>query len=490
MSDSLSYDIFISYNSKDKVTVRRLAERLRADGLHVWWDQWEIRPGDSIPLKIEQGLEQSRALVLVMSEYAFASEWVTLERQTALFRDPMNTQRRFIPMLIQNCKFPSTIAQFKYIDYRKKTARAYKELLDVCKPESESEIFSVSDSTSTFGILPSFPTLVVGRDTEISELKKHLFSSRPARKKVQSITIIRGWPGVGKTTLAAKFAHEPEIADYFPDGVLWTSLGSAPNIESQLTKWARSVGIDKRANYKDIEELSGLIASLIRNKHVLLIIDDVWQEKHALPFLIGGRTCATLITTRIKKVADALAPTPNDILKLRVLRESDALKLLNFLSPLVVKKYPRESLELVKALEGLPLAIQVAGRLLNAEANLGWGVKDLLKELREDSRQIMESDIPADTRSLLSETAPTVAALLRRSTDHLEPLIRDRYAFLGSFASRPATFSLEDMIAIWQISDPKPTVRILIQRGLLEAVGKSRFQIHALLVAHARSLLT
>ncbi len=182
MSDSFIYDIFISYNSKDRVTVRRLAERLRDDGLRVWWDQWEILPGDSIPLKIEQGLERSRTLVLIMSENAFASEWVTLERQTAFFLDPMNTQRRFVPVLIQNCKIPSTIAQFKYIDYRKKITKAYNELLSVCKPELESEIFSTSDPTSTFGALPSFPTLVVGRDTEISELKKRLLVHGSVRK--------------------------------------------------------------------------------------------------------------------------------------------------------------------------------------------------------------------------------------------------------------------------------------------------------------------
>jgi hypothetical protein len=42
---------------KDKAVVRAVAERLRADGLRVWLDDWEIRPGDSIPAKIEEGLE-------------------------------------------------------------------------------------------------------------------------------------------------------------------------------------------------------------------------------------------------------------------------------------------------------------------------------------------------------------------------------------------------------------------------------------------------
>jgi TIR domain len=66
----LDYDIFLRHSSKDKPAVRELAERLKADGLRVWFDDWVIKPGDSIPLAIEQGLENSRTLVLVMSEHS------------------------------------------------------------------------------------------------------------------------------------------------------------------------------------------------------------------------------------------------------------------------------------------------------------------------------------------------------------------------------------------------------------------------------------
>ena len=90
MSETFKYDVFISHSAKDKPVVRQLAERLKQDGLRVWFDDWEIQLGDLIGLKIEQGLEQSRTLILVMSKNALASEWVTLERHTALFRDPTN----------------------------------------------------------------------------------------------------------------------------------------------------------------------------------------------------------------------------------------------------------------------------------------------------------------------------------------------------------------------------------------------------------------
>src|SRR6266508_1225310 len=97
MADDFTYDVFLSHSSKDKAVVRAVAERLRADNLRVWFDEWELKPGDSIPAKIEAGLEHSRVLVLCISAQAFGSDWATLESQTFRFRDPLNQERRFIP---------------------------------------------------------------------------------------------------------------------------------------------------------------------------------------------------------------------------------------------------------------------------------------------------------------------------------------------------------------------------------------------------------
>ena len=79
MPENLTFDVFLSHSGKDKPVVRPLAERLRADGLKVWFDEWEIKPGDSIPAKIEEGLEHSRVLVLCMSANAFGSDWARVE---------------------------------------------------------------------------------------------------------------------------------------------------------------------------------------------------------------------------------------------------------------------------------------------------------------------------------------------------------------------------------------------------------------------------
>jgi hypothetical protein len=63
MGVNFPYDDFLSHSAKNKAVVRPLAERLRQDGLKVWFDQWVLKPGDSIPAKIGQGLEQYICLI-------------------------------------------------------------------------------------------------------------------------------------------------------------------------------------------------------------------------------------------------------------------------------------------------------------------------------------------------------------------------------------------------------------------------------------------
>jgi hypothetical protein len=134
MSEPFPYDVFLSHSSQDAPAVRELAQRLKKDGLRVWFDEWEIKPGDSIVSKIERGLEQSRVLVLAMSEGAFGSDWVSLERTTALFRDPSNVRRRFVPLRLDDAEIPDLLKQFAYVDWRQQSEDEYARLLEACRP--------------------------------------------------------------------------------------------------------------------------------------------------------------------------------------------------------------------------------------------------------------------------------------------------------------------------------------------------------------------
>ena len=128
------YDVFLSHSSADKPVVRELAERLRAAGLRVWFDEWLIQPGDLISAKIEEGLEHSAVLLLCMSANAFGSDWVSLEGHTAIFRDPQNLERRFVPLRLDDAPIKAMLRGYAYIDWQSEADRQAQlgRLLEVC----------------------------------------------------------------------------------------------------------------------------------------------------------------------------------------------------------------------------------------------------------------------------------------------------------------------------------------------------------------------
>jgi hypothetical protein len=140
MSDNdFYYDVFLSHSSKDKSAVRILAEQLRLDGLQVWFDEWQLKQlklDDTISQKVEEGLEHSRVLVLCMSANAFGSDWAHLESQTFRFRDPVNKDRRFIPLRLDNVPIKGSLAQSLYLDWVQDYS-AYAKLLEACQPLSK-----------------------------------------------------------------------------------------------------------------------------------------------------------------------------------------------------------------------------------------------------------------------------------------------------------------------------------------------------------------
>jgi hypothetical protein len=74
------YDVFISHASEDKDdVVRPLAHALSDGGLKVWYDEFELRIGDSLRRKIDMGLAKSRFGVVVLSRSFFRKGWTNYE---------------------------------------------------------------------------------------------------------------------------------------------------------------------------------------------------------------------------------------------------------------------------------------------------------------------------------------------------------------------------------------------------------------------------
>ena len=87
------YDVFISHATEDKDdVVRPLAQALIDQNLRVWYDEFELRIGDSLRRKIDEGLAQSRFGIVVLSHAFFEKNWPQYELDGLVTREMIGEQ--------------------------------------------------------------------------------------------------------------------------------------------------------------------------------------------------------------------------------------------------------------------------------------------------------------------------------------------------------------------------------------------------------------
>ena len=92
------YDVFISHASEDKdAVVRPLATALQEKGVRVWYDEFEMRIGDSLRRKIDQGLANSRFGIVVISRSFIKKGWTNYELD-GLMTKAISRQQVLLPI--------------------------------------------------------------------------------------------------------------------------------------------------------------------------------------------------------------------------------------------------------------------------------------------------------------------------------------------------------------------------------------------------------
>ena len=93
-SSQTTYDVFISHASEDKdEIVRDLAHALKSKGLEVWYDDFEMKIGDSLRKKIDQGLASSKMGLVVLSPAFFKKGWTNYELDGIVTKTNTGDQR-------------------------------------------------------------------------------------------------------------------------------------------------------------------------------------------------------------------------------------------------------------------------------------------------------------------------------------------------------------------------------------------------------------
>ena len=138
-ADAQVVDLFLCHNGADKVWVRRLAEQVESetlDGLHggrklrVFFDEWDIVPGENFILRINDGLRRARYVAVVLSPEMLAADWPTFEWTSVVADDPANRKGRVIPLFVRDgteqdgmrVELPAPFKVSNWIDFRDEKA--------------------------------------------------------------------------------------------------------------------------------------------------------------------------------------------------------------------------------------------------------------------------------------------------------------------------------------------------------------------------------
>jgi hypothetical protein len=233
---------------------------------------------------------------------------------------------------------------------------------------------------------PPLPPHFVARPEVTRELKAKLLEER-ATPGTLVVSAVHGLGGIGKSTLAAHLARDPEVLARFPDGVLWATLGQHPDLLSLLSGWVQALG-DYELKPLGVETASKHLATLLHQKAVLLVVDDAWDPGHVRPFCQGGPRCRVLVMTRDALIAKAVDAALFD---LGVLTQDQALALLaGRLDRDLLQAELDQARELAEAVGFLPLALELSA----AQAADGVPWSELLKDLTAEIARLESLELP------------------------------------------------------------------------------------------------
>lgn len=378
--------------------------------------------------------------------------------------------------------------------YNHEQAKAFEALIDHLRQweNIQSETLSVTDQKRPadfeerrvpFLAPPCPPYDLVGREAILQNLKEQLLDSHGSK-----MIAIYGLPGAGKTALAIDLANDTEILNHFQDGVLWAGLGRQPDVFAHIGLWWSALGLvtEELAKFILLEERAKAVHAAIGMRHMLLVIDDVWDAGEGLAFKIGGPNCAYFFTTRMPRIALELAGK-----EVKVLHELDpgsGLRLLTRFAPEITTRDQREAERLVEKAGGLPLALVLMGRYLQREAHMGQPdrLQRALSRLQstEERLRLAQQQSPLDHQPSLPASTPiSLRAVIAISDEALDEEAREALYSLSVFPPKPNDFSQEAALHITQ-TDIGVLDR-LIDHGLLEYRPPDRLILHQTIAEYA-----
>jgi DNA-binding SARP family transcriptional activator/tetratricopeptide (TPR) repeat protein len=315
--------------------------------------------------------------------------------------------------------------------------------------------------------LPADLPVFVGRDDELATL---------SALAGESIVVLTGPGGIGKTSLALHWAHRHRAR--FPDGQLFVNLRGFDPAGQPLTAQVAmrglldALGVPAASVPADPDARAGLYRTLTSDRRLLVVLDNARDTDQVTALLPGSASCAVVVTSR-HTLTGLVSGHGARVLPLDVLTGAQSRRLLTArLGHVRVSAEPAAVDGMVSACGGLPLAVAVTAA--RAEIHPRLVLASVADELADTTTRLSTLDEGTGLRAVLSTS--------------YDALSEDEAHMLAVVSLVPtADVGLASAAALADLPAPRTAVllRSLERQSLLKQHTTGRWQMHDLIHLYA-----
>ncbi|MEU8497026.1 AfsR/SARP family transcriptional regulator [Streptomyces lavendulae] len=301
-----------------------------------------------------------------------------------------------------------------------------------------------------------------GRREELTALDT-LVDGQGEGSRAPTVGLITGVAGVGKTGLAVRWAHR--VTERYPDGRLFADLRGYDEHHSPttagdiLSRFLRSLGVESEEVPNGLEDRIALYRSVLAERRVLLVLDNVRTFAQIRPLLPGSGGCTVLVTSR-EQLEQLVTWPPRARVHLGVLPEDESVELLGrIVGEARILAAPEDSARLVELCDRLPLALRIAAARLASKPH--WSVRHLVTRLSDGRRRLDE----------LSQGESQVRASFELSYRYLHKDAARLYRYLGLLGVPDFTAWVGAALMDQDVLDAERLIEHLVDAQFLEVVG-------------------
>lgn len=300
------------------------------------------------------------------------------------------------------------------LDLKGEEAAEFATLARAGRMSAAEEKPEVPRSGAAAHSLPPVLVELTGREAEREQLNR--FAADAASASHLQVAVVHGPPGAGKTALAVDAGHR--LGSRFADGCVFLDLRGMDSgtltPDRAAHRLLRSFGVDERQIPADPDDKLSLYHSLLRDRTVLLVLDNAANEAQVRPLLASSPGTLVLVTSRNTltgldarhRLAVGLLPLDRSVALLRIVAGEHR-----------VAAEPEAASRVAALCGGMPLALLIAGNRLTGRPQ--WTIAHLADQLEDERRRLSvlragDLQVRAAFEISYHQLSPGAATLFRR----------------------------------------------------------------------------